>query len=72
MKAKGFEFEATAAPARGLTIGGSLSYTKTTFTDVNPVLVTQAGGDYRRRCAHHGRVASGGNLKASPFLAMLR
>ena len=47
MKAKGFEFEATAAPAKGLTIGGSLSYTETTFTDVNPVLITQAGGDYQ-------------------------
>lgn len=46
VKAKGFEFEATAAPADGLTLGGSLSYTDTKFKAVNPALVTQAGGNY--------------------------
>jgi len=46
VKAKGFEFEATAAPADGLTFGSSLSYTDTKFTNVNPALVTQAGGNY--------------------------
>lgn len=47
VKSKGFEFELTAAPTRGLTVGGSLSYTDTKFTDVNPVLIAQAGGDYQ-------------------------
>ena len=47
VKASGFEFEATAAPARGLTIGGSLSYTDTKFEDVNPVLIAQSRGDYQ-------------------------
>jgi iron complex outermembrane receptor protein len=47
VKASGFEFEATAAPARGLTIGGSLSYTDTKFENVNPALIAQAGGDYQ-------------------------
>ncbi len=47
VKAKGFEFEATGAPARGLLIGASLSYTDTKFNDVNPVLIAQAGGDYQ-------------------------
>ena len=47
VKAQGFEFEATAAPARGLTIGGSLSYTDTKFEAVNPVLVAQSQGDYQ-------------------------
>jgi iron complex outermembrane receptor protein len=47
VKAKGFEFEATAAPVRGLTIGGSLSYMDTKFEDVNPALLLQQGGDYQ-------------------------
>ncbi len=47
VKASGFEFEATAAPARGLTIGGSLSYTDTKFEAVNPVLVANSRGDYQ-------------------------
>jgi iron complex outermembrane recepter protein len=47
VKARGFEFEATAAPARGLTIGGSLSYTDTKFEAVNPVLIATARGDYQ-------------------------
>lgn len=44
--AKGFEFEGTALLSRGLTTGGSLSYTKTTFKDVDPVLVASAQGGY--------------------------
>ena len=47
VKAQGFEFEATAKPARSLTIGGSLSYMDTKFEDVNPVLITQSLGDYQ-------------------------
>ena len=47
VKATGFEFEATAAPTRGLTVGGSLSYTDTKFEDVNPVLIAQSRGDYQ-------------------------
>ncbi|MBV1686214.1 TonB-dependent receptor [Novosphingobium sp. G106] len=47
VKAQGFEFEATAAPAHGLTIGGSLSYTDTKFEAVNPVLIAQNRGDYQ-------------------------
>lgn len=44
--AKGFEFELTAAPARGTSLGGNLSYTDTTFSDTNAVLVAQAGGEF--------------------------
>ena len=47
VKAQGFELELTAAPTRGLTFGGSLAYMDTKFEDVNPVLVTQAGGHYQ-------------------------
>lgn len=46
VKAQGFELEASAAPTRGLTVGGSLSYTDTKFEDVNPVLIAQSRGAY--------------------------
>jgi iron complex outermembrane receptor protein len=46
VKSKGFEFDATALLARHLTAGGSLGYSKTTFSDVDPILVAQAGGEY--------------------------
>ena len=45
VKAQGFEFEATAAPARGVTVGGSLAYTKTKYNDVNPVLLASNGAN---------------------------
>jgi iron complex outermembrane receptor protein len=38
LDAKGFELEVTAAPARGLTFGGSLSYTDSKFKNVNPLI----------------------------------
>lgn len=47
VKAKGFELEVSAAPTRGLTLGGSLSYMDTKFEDVNPVLIAASGGDYQ-------------------------
>jgi iron complex outermembrane receptor protein len=43
VKAKGFELELTAAPADGIVLGGSLSYTKTTFSGV-PALLKGAAG----------------------------
>ncbi len=43
VKNSGFEFEATAMPVRGLTLGGSLGYSKTTYTDVNPILLASNG-----------------------------
>ena len=46
VKSKGFEFDATAAPVRGVTLGGSLGYSKTTFSNVNPVLLAANGGSY--------------------------
>lgn len=44
--AKGFEFDLTAMPMTGLTMGGSLSYTDTKFDDVNPILLSSNGGRY--------------------------
>ncbi|HEX7819711.1 MAG TPA: TonB-dependent receptor [Sphingobium sp.] len=41
--AKGFELEVTAKPASGVLLGGSLSYTDTEFTNVNPVLAASVG-----------------------------
>ena len=46
VKAKGFEFEATALPMHGVTVGGSLGYMDTKFTSVNPVLVAFNLGAY--------------------------
>jgi len=43
VKNSGFEFEATAMPVRGLTLGGSLGYSKTTYKDVNPVILASNG-----------------------------
>ena len=38
VKAKGFEFDFSAAPARGVTLGGNLGYSKVTYNNVNPVI----------------------------------
>lgn len=47
VKNKGFEFDFTAAPAQGFTMGGSLSHSKTTFSDVNPLILAGNGGFYK-------------------------
>jgi iron complex outermembrane receptor protein len=41
-KAKGFEWESTVLPLRGLTLGASLGYTDFKFTSMNPILGTLA------------------------------
>ncbi|MCB2072524.1 MAG: TonB-dependent receptor [Novosphingobium sp.] len=46
VKAKGFEFDIAAAPAQGLSLGGSLSYTDTSFNNLNPVIVAANAGSY--------------------------
>ena len=46
VKATGFEFDFSAAPARGMTLGGSLGYSKVTFNNLNPVILAQSGGVY--------------------------
>ena len=38
LKTKGFEMEATAVPVDGITLGFGAGYTKSRFTNVNPVL----------------------------------
>jgi iron complex outermembrane receptor protein len=47
IRAQGFELEVTAAPTRGLTMGGSLSYTDTKFPFVNPGVLAGYGGVLR-------------------------
>ena len=46
VKAKGFEFDLTAAPAEGLTLGGNLGYSKVTYNNINPVILASNGGRY--------------------------
>ncbi|MBV1687617.1 TonB-dependent receptor [Novosphingobium sp. G106] len=47
IRAKGFELEVTAAPTRGLTLGGSLSYTDVSYPFVNPGVLAGYGGVLR-------------------------
>lgn len=44
--AKGFEFDFDAAPIRGVTVGGSLSYLHQTTKNVNPALLVKTQGVY--------------------------
>lgn len=46
VRAKGFELEITAAPTRGLQIGGSASYTKSDFINITPAFLAAQGGSY--------------------------
>ena len=46
VRAKGFELEVTAAPTRGLVLGGSLSYTDSEFLNITPTFLTAQGGQY--------------------------
>ncbi|MCB2076734.1 MAG: TonB-dependent receptor [Novosphingobium sp.] len=46
VKANGFELDLVAAPVTGLSLGGSLAYTKTKFKDVSRVLLGANGGTY--------------------------
>lgn len=43
IKAKGFELDVTAAPARGVTLGGSLSFTDTDYVFINPLQIPESG-----------------------------
>ena len=44
IRARGFELEVTAAPTDGVTLGGSLSYTKTSYPFINPLVLAGNGG----------------------------
>jgi iron complex outermembrane recepter protein len=46
VRTHGFEFDFTASPVRGLRMGGSLSYSDTSISDVDPILLTSSGGRY--------------------------
>jgi len=47
LKAKGFEFEFTGAPVDRVTLGGSLGFSDSKFSRVNPVLLTANAGVYQ-------------------------
>lgn len=44
VRAKGFELEVTAAPTRGLTVGGSLSYIDISYPFIEPAVLAANGG----------------------------
>jgi iron complex outermembrane receptor protein len=44
--AKGVEWEASALPVKGVTLGATLGYTHVAFGAVNPILIASAGGAY--------------------------
>ncbi len=44
LKAQGFELEVTAAPADGVSMGGTLGFTDVKFTRVNPLVIDSNGG----------------------------
>ena len=46
--AKGFELDLTAAPVHGLTLGGSLGYSDSEFSNVNPLILAANGGRYEQ------------------------
>lgn len=46
VRAKGFELEVTAAPTRGLTVGGSVAYTDSEFRNILPTFLTAQLGSY--------------------------
>ncbi len=47
VRAKGFELEVTALPARGLTIGGNVGYTDVSYPFVTPFVLAGNGGTLR-------------------------
>jgi len=47
LRARGVEFDLTAAPGRGVTFGGSLGYNDSKYTRANQLLVAANGGTYK-------------------------
>jgi iron complex outermembrane recepter protein len=46
VRAKGIEVEVTAAPVRGVVLGGSVSYTDIEFINIKPAFLASQGGEY--------------------------
>ncbi len=46
IKNSGVELEVSGAPSRGLSLGGSLNYNRSTFNNINPLLLATNGGGY--------------------------
>lgn len=47
LRARGFEFDLTAAPAHGVSLGGSLGYNDSEYTRASPLLLATNGGTYK-------------------------
>lgn len=60
LRAHGFEFDFTAAPVTGITLGGSLGCNDSKFSNVNPLAVTAYA--YGSACSYPQAVAG-----ARPF-----
>ena len=67
VRARGFELEATGLVTRGLTVGSSLAYSKTTYKNVNPVLVASQGGFYVPTLRPKWTGGLWGQFKSEPF-----
>lgn len=48
LTAKGFEFDFTAAPVTGVTLGGSLGYNDSNFSNVDPLILASNQGRYEQ------------------------
>lgn len=46
LTAKGFEFDFTAAPTQGITLGGALGYNHSKFSNVDPLIIDANQGRY--------------------------
>jgi iron complex outermembrane receptor protein len=68
VKAKGFEFEGSAAPVRGLTMGGSVGYMDTEFSNTPQVLINQSGGVYAPTFRPKWTVGLWGQYESDPVI----
>ncbi|RZJ97612.1 MAG: TonB-dependent receptor, partial [Novosphingobium sp.] len=67
IRARGFELEVTAAPTRGLTLGGSVSYTDVKFPFINPAVLAGAGGVFRVTARPKWTASAYGSYETEPL-----
>ena len=72
VKAKGVEFDVTAAPVRNVTLGGSLGYSDTKFYDVNPVLIAANGGFNEPTLRPHWTATTSAQYESEPMFGDAR
>ncbi|MCW1428117.1 TonB-dependent receptor [Novosphingobium sp. JCM 18896] len=67
IRARGFELEVTAAPTRGLTLGGSVSYTDVKFPFINPAVLAGTGGVFRVTARPKWTASAYGSYETEPL-----